>query len=259
MERWKPAVGDHVYHVCEYNVMDIELKIKGLEGFRTYGIEVVESVVEKPYRWKSCGMGCVTACEKREVGDNANNLFFWKPSDYGKRLFATQEEAAALAEQRANDMDHGLGSKYDNRPMYKNWKKWGVKDLPEPPKEEKKPRKRRAANSPLPENFEGAYSRWRDGELTTVQAALAVEMPQSSFSVAAARELEKRGETHTCRTRGRNRKLPENFNDVYEEWENGEISTAEAGRKLGMDYKSFKCHAKKMYKKRQEAGIICTD
>lgn len=95
MERWKPAVGDHVYHICEYNVMDIELKIKGLEGFRTYGIEVVESVVEKPYRWKSCGMGCTTVCEKREVGDNANNLFFWKPSDYGKRLFATREEAAA--------------------------------------------------------------------------------------------------------------------------------------------------------------------
>lgn len=113
MERWKPAVGDHVYHICEYNVMDIELKIKGLEGFRTYGIEVVESVVEKPYRWKSCGMGCTTVCEKREVGDNANNLFFWKPSDYGKRLFATREEAAALAEQRANDMDHGLGSRYD--------------------------------------------------------------------------------------------------------------------------------------------------
>lgn len=47
--RWAPQIGDHVYHICEYNVMDIELKIKGLEGFRTYGIEVVESVVEKPY------------------------------------------------------------------------------------------------------------------------------------------------------------------------------------------------------------------
>lgn len=253
--RWAPQIGDHVYHICEYNVMDIELKIKGLEGFRTYGIEVVESVVEKPYRWKSCGMGCTTVCEKREVGDNANNLFFWKPSDYGKRLFATREEAAALAEQRANDMDHGLGSRYDNKPMYKNWKKWGVKDLPELPKKEKKP-KRKRAHAPLPEGFEDVYSRWRDGELTTVQAALEIEMPQSSFSVAAARELKKRGETHTYRARGRSRELPEDFNNVYEEWENGEIGITEAGRKLGMDYKSFKHHAEKMYKKRQEAGII---
>ena len=167
--KWTPQIGDHVYHICEYNVMDIELKIKGLEGFRTYGIEVVESVVLRPYRWKSYGVGCETAC------------------------------------------------------------------------------------------FEDVYSRWRDGELTTVQAALEVEMPQSSFSVAAARELKKRGETHTYRTRGRNRKLPEDFNNVYEEWENGEIGITEAGRKLGMDYKSFKHHAEKMYKKRQEAGIICTD
>ena len=152
-------------------------------------------------------------------------------------------------------MDHGLGSRYDNKPMYKNWKKWGVKDLPELPKKEKKP-KRKRAHAPLPEGFEDVYSRWRDGELTTVQAALEIEMPQSSFSVAAARELKKRGETHTYRARGRSRKLPEDFNNVYEEWENGEIGITEAGRKLGMDYKSFKHHAEKMYKKRQEAGII---
>lgn len=84
---WNPKIGDKVYCVCEYYTSDYAMRYKGLEGFRNYGLEVVESIVKYPYKWKSGGLGCVSVCLHREVGDNANNLFYWKKSDLGTRLF----------------------------------------------------------------------------------------------------------------------------------------------------------------------------
>lgn len=122
---WNPKIGDKVYCVCEYYTSDYTMRYKGLEGFRNYGLEVVESIVKSPYKWKSGGLGCVSVCLHREVGDNANNLFYWKKSDLGTRLFATREKAAAVADVRAHNMDLGMwGKKYENRPMYKNWLHW---------------------------------------------------------------------------------------------------------------------------------------
>lgn len=77
-DRVESKIGDKVYCVCEYYTSDYTMRYKGLEGFRNYGLEVVESIVKYPYKWKSGGLGCVSACLHREVGDNANNLFYWK-------------------------------------------------------------------------------------------------------------------------------------------------------------------------------------
>ena len=42
---WNPKIGDKVYCVCEYYTSDYTMRYKGLEGFRNYGIEVVESKI----------------------------------------------------------------------------------------------------------------------------------------------------------------------------------------------------------------------
>lgn len=124
-QKWVPKIGDHVWHVCEYVVSSATLKAKGLEGFRNYGIEVVESVVKAPYHWENADQGCMSVSERREVGDNANSEFYWKVSDYGRSVFSTKEEAAVLAGERAHDMNRGISStKYISRPMYKNWMHW---------------------------------------------------------------------------------------------------------------------------------------
>lgn len=260
MTEWSPKIGDKVYCVCEYYTSDYTMRYKGLEGFRNYGLEVVESVVKSPYKWKSGGLGCVSVCLHREVGDNANNLFYWKKSDLGTRLFSTREEAAAVADVRAHNMDLGLwGKKYENRPMYKNWKHWGL-NLPPVTKVNKfapDTKKRKGFQPrPLPENFEEVYPKWRDGEYTNAQAAKLLNLPQTTFACVVKRELAKRGEKHSLKNCGARKPLPEGFNDVYEEWECGEISGAQAARQLGMEYTTFKYNAEKLFRKREAEGII---
>lgn len=317
MTEWSPKIGDKVYCVCEYYTSDYTMRYKGLEGFRNYGLEVVESIVKSPYKWKSGGLGCVSVCLHREVGDNANNLFYWKKSDLGARLFATREEAAAVADVRAHNMDLGLwGKKYENRPMYKNWLHWNDEEKKVQKKQEtqkitQKPKRNRvykrknelpeelytrwrdgkitavdaakeirvscttfekyaqeilkargethtyASNKKgLPGNFEEVYPKWRDGEYTNAQAAKLLNLPQTTFACVVKRELAKRGEKHSLKNCGARKPLPEGFNDVYEEWECGEISGAQAARQLGMEYTTFKYNAEKLFRKREAEGII---
>lgn len=203
MGKWRPEKGDKVYHVCEFFVNGFTLRQKGLEGFRTFGIEVVESTVKVPYRWKNVGTGFVSVVEKRDVGDNANNLFYWKPSDCGKHVFATREEAAAMADIRAQEMDRALGSKYENHPMYKNWLHWGDKT-------------EATKSHQLPETFSmEAYEKWVKGEITSAEAGEMCSMAKSTFAKHASRLAKERGDR---RKRNTHRKpLPEDYKELFEE------------------------------------------
>ena len=248
-QKWVPKIGDHVWHVCEYVVSSATLKAKGLEGFRNYGIEVVESVVKAPYHWENADQGCMSVSERREVGDNANSEFYWKVSDYGRSVFSTKEEAAVLAGERAHDMNRGISStKYISRPMYKNWMHWndeaGRKIARQA--EAKAKVKRGPQRKPLPEGFEKAYTGWKNGELSNAEAARACGMPQTSFQEAAKRELVKRGEVREkFKFIRKHRTSPDDFQKVYEKWRSGEITITEAARECAMDYTSFYTRAHK--------------
>ena len=251
-QKWAPQIGDHVWHVCEYALSNFELKVKGLEGFRTHGVEVVESTVKSPYHWKNADQGCMSVSEKRDVGDNVASEFYWKISDYGSTVFPTKEEAAVLAEERAHDMDRGIFStKYNSKPMYKNWMHWNGKEGRRTAQytATKAKGRRGPQRKPLPAGFEDAYTGWRNGELSNAEAAHACGMPQTSFQEAAKRELTKRGEVRRKLTR-RHRTAPEAFQKVYEKWRSGEITIAEAARECAMDYTSFYTRAHK--KQREE-------
>lgn len=199
----------------------------------------------------------MSVVEKRHLSKEPN-FVFWSMEDFGKKVFTSREEAAKYADKRAYDMDHACGNKFEQKPMYKNWKHWGL-NLPPVTKVNTftTVKKRKGIQPrPLPENFEEVYPKWRDGEYTNAQAAQLVNLPQTTFSDVVRRELKKRGEKHIIKNQGIKKPLPEGFNDVYEEWECGEINGAEAARKLGMEYTTFNYNAKKLFKKRQAEGII---
>ena len=256
-----PSVGDHVYHICNYNVGNAALHEKGLDGFRNYGIEVVEGKVERNLTDPEMNT-VMTIVEKRNLSKGESDIYFWEVEDFGKKVFTSREEAAKYADKRAYDMDHAYGNKFDQKPMYKNWKHWGL-NLPPVTKVNKitKPTTARKSRKgfrrkPLPDNFDAVYEKWRDGDYTNAQAAKLLNMPQSTFSEATKAELKKRGEKHSLKNVGQRKELPEGFNDVYEDWESGEISAAEAARKLGMEYTTFLYRAKALFTKRQKEGII---
>lgn len=258
MTEWNPKIGDKVYCVCEYYTSDYTMRYKGLEGFRNYGLEVVESIVKSPYKWKSGGLGCVSVCLHREVGDNANNLFYWKKSDLGTRLFPTREEAAAVADVRAHNMDLGMwGKKYENRPMYKNWLHWNDEEKKAQKKQEtqkitqkqvQKPKRNRVykRKNELPEEL---YTRWRDGKITAVDAAKEIGVSCTTFEKYALEILKARGEIHTYASNKKG--LPEGFNEAYEEWKAGKINEAEAGKKCKMNHARFRREA---IKRLEESG-----
>lgn len=254
-QKWVPQIGDHVWHVCEYFVSGFTMKMKGHEGFRTYGVEVVESIVRSPFFQTYGGRGCVSVSEKREIGDNANNMFYWKPNDYGRVVFPTKEEAAVLAEERAHDMDRGISNtKYSDKPMYKNWAHWSDEEGRKAIQQsviKAKGRKRGPERKPSPEGFEEAYIGWRNGELSSAEAAHACSMAQTSFQEAAKRELTKRGENRKKLVK-RHRTSPEEFQKAYELWRSGKTTVAEAARLCAMDYTSFYTRAHK--KQREEYG-----
>ncbi len=247
MGDWKPKKGDKVYHICEFQVSNYTLKQKGLEGFRNYGIEVVESTAKEPYKWKKGGLGCVSVAEKRDMGDNANNLFYWKKADYGTRLFATREEAAAVADIRAHEMDLAMwGTKFENRPMYKNWMHWGDK---------RTFKANRAKPHRLPESFSMAvYEKWINGEITAKQAGAMCGMAESTFAGHGYKLAKGRGD-HRKRKKW-HKPLPENYNDVYERFEAGQITKKEAAKECNVHVDTFIRWAETTYQKRAEQGII---
>lgn len=95
-ERWIPQVGDHVFSVHEFilNTHDRDGKIP---GYSRHGYEIVESEVKEPYRWRKCD-GVKSVAKVRMIGNNANNCFYWKKTEYGKKVFPTFEDAIPYAD-----------------------------------------------------------------------------------------------------------------------------------------------------------------
>lgn len=116
--KWIPKVGDHVFSVHEFILGGYE-RDKKIPGYDRHGFEIVESIVKRPYPWRSDGMGVESVSKKRLVGSNANNCFYWKPKDYGKKVFRTFEEAIPLAEKLTNESEgHSFGK---DEPKYRHW------------------------------------------------------------------------------------------------------------------------------------------
>lgn len=247
MGDWKPKIGDRIYHICEYRISNYELKKKDLEGFANYGIEVVESVIKQPYKWKSGGMGWESVSEKREVGNNANNTFYWKKADAGTQFFATRDEAAASADVRAHNMEiSAWGTRFENRPMYKNWMHWGDK---------RTFKAKNAKPHQLPESFSMAtYEKWINGEITAKQAGAMCGMAESTFAVHGYKLAKERGD-HRKKKKW-HKPLPENYNDVYERYEEGQITEKEAAKECNVHTNTFLRWAAITYQKRVEQGII---
>jgi hypothetical protein len=120
-KKWIPKIGDHVFSVSEFMLSDYERNLK-IPGYDRHGYEIVESVVERPYRWHSAGMGVETVSQKRLLGDNMNNCFYWQPKDYGEKVFPTFEEAIPLAEKMTKyEEEHRSYGKRE--PKFRHWEK----------------------------------------------------------------------------------------------------------------------------------------
>ena len=119
-EKWIPKIGDHVFSVHEFILDDYE-RNKKIPGYDRHGFQIVESVVKEPYRWNKAGMGIKSVSSKRILGSNANNCFYWKPKDYGTKVFRTFEEAIPLAEKMTQyDEAHRICGKKE--PKYRHWR-----------------------------------------------------------------------------------------------------------------------------------------
>nr|DAQ14198.1 MAG TPA: hypothetical protein [Caudoviricetes sp.] len=121
-DKWNPQKGDHVYHVQEFHGDGWD---KRLDGYERFGYEVVESVVKGPYEWRYRRYhgvtGCVSTSKTRLIGSNANNVFYWRPGEYGRKLFQNREAAEAVAEKLTSDYEAKwkfIGIK----PLYRHWK-----------------------------------------------------------------------------------------------------------------------------------------
>ena len=116
---WRPQKGDHVYHVQEFCSSGWDRR---LDGYEHFGYEVVESVVKGPYEWRYHRVtGCVSTSKTRLIGSNANNVFHWRPGDYGKKLFQNREAAEAVAEKLTSDYEEKWKS-IGIKPLYRHWK-----------------------------------------------------------------------------------------------------------------------------------------
>ena len=119
-KKWIPKVGDHIFHVAEFMLDDYRSRTM-FPGYHRYGFEIVESVVTSPYCWKSAGAGVRSVSDKRDVGSNPNNVFFWRPRDYGVTVFRTFEDAIPLAEEKTRYYEQHCKLKSENEPMYRQW------------------------------------------------------------------------------------------------------------------------------------------
>lgn len=118
-EKWIPKIGDHVFSVSEFMLSGFERDRK-IPGYDTQGFEIVESIVKEKYKWNKYGMGIKSVSIKREIGNNANNCFFWKPKDYGTKVFKTYEEAVPLAEKMTTYCEEHCIKKEQT---YRHWRK----------------------------------------------------------------------------------------------------------------------------------------
>lgn len=268
-------VGDHVWHVDRFKLNAGEMRRKGLEGFRDWGYEVVESVLEKEYLENrpdgTAARAWIANTVKREVGavTTKNRYIFWREQDFGTIVFQTAKEAARNAEARSKQAELGLHeSAFERRPMYKNWKHWmpeqgmdaidrtAAAAVAADPVVKKKPaaprvRKRKAE---LPEDL---YIRWRDGKITAKEGAEELGIALATFIKYGQEQLKERGEVRTrMKPYAPNRlPLPENFCEVYEQWEAGELTTAESARTCGMNWTTFRNRAMELKRRREAEGI----
>lgn len=238
-------IGDAVYHVEEYHLSNYELKRKGFDGFSTFGIEVVTSKVVK-----IGAASFISRSESRDIGDNTDNEYYWKLSEYGRTVFATKEEAANEADNRAHDIQLGYHcSKYDQRPMYKNWLHWDdakksnsfkAESAEKQPKLRSNLGKRKAT---LPEDI---YIAWRDGELSGPAGAKKIGVSITTFEKYVREELAKRGDKHTVKTGNKipPKPLPDNFAECFEQWKCGLLSDDRAARQCGMSSTTFGKYAR---------------
>ena len=151
--------------------------------------------------------------------------------------------------------------------MYKNWKHWISEQEPaaidrtaaaaEPVIQKKKPaaRRIRKRKAELPEDL---YIRWRDGKITAKDGAEALGISLVTFIKYGQEQLKERGEVRTrMKPYAPNRlPLPENFCEVYEQWESGELTTAESARKCGMNWTTFRNRAMELKRRREAEGIL---
>ena len=252
-QKWTPKIGDHVYHVSEFHLTDYELRKKNLEGFKNWGLEVVESVITEPYIWKSRKGSALTgwASEvfKREVGavTEGNRKFYWKDVDFGRDVFQTSQEAMRQAEARTKMAESALHeTRYERRPMYKNWMHWKVLKAERKNTNHETVRNVTRRNQAcrrkavLPEEL---YIKWRDGEITAVAGAEELGVSEMTFASYVKEMLKERGETH--KQKKNIKPLSERFKRAYKRWKNGEISTYAAVQESGLGYSTFRYQAKK--------------
>lgn len=267
MEKWKPQAGDHVYHVCEFELDSCEMRKKGMEGFKRWGYEVVESVIVDKYIWRSkagsATIGWASELIRRDVGKvtENNKMFYWKANDFGTIAFRTLTEAAQLAEGRVKLAHAALHeTRIEGRPMYRNWLHWEkaehkvtitqgeVKAEKQelPPTEQQK--SKRKPNWVAPRKAvlsEELYIQWRDGEISAAAGAEKLGVTDMTFLKYGKEMLEQRGETKKVLSRP----LPENFDKMYQEWKDGNISLAKAAKACKMEYSSFRFQANKRKQK----------
>ena len=249
-----PQAGDHVWLVDSFKLTAGELIRKGLEGFRSWGFEVIESVLEEPYTERrpdgTTAMMWIAKVVKREVGaeTKGNSYILCREQDFETVAFWTPQEAAQQAEKRTKRAELALlESKFEQRPMYRNWEHWSGNG---------NARKRSTLyrtgmrKVELPEEL---YIQWRDGELSAAAGAKELGVTEVTFTKYARERLAEREETRT--PLGGRKPLPEKFYDIYVEWEKGNITMAEAARKCGMKWQTFRLHALRL-KKRREAEEI---
>ena len=186
-------IGTPVYHVEEYRLSNYELKQKGFEGFDNYGLEVVESIVIAV-----TDTHFDTITEKRDIGNNVNNIHHWERLALGRAVFLSKEEAAE-DDNRAYNIQLGYHcSKFSQRPMYKNWLHWQDTAKAKVPKKQTGHRSNFVVKkTTLPEEL---YIAWRDGKLTGPEGAKKIGVCVTTFERYAREELAKRGDRHTVKT-----------------------------------------------------------
>ena len=258
--KWMPKLGDHVYHVCEFRLTEYELRKKNLEGFKNWGLEVVESVITEPYVWKSRKGSALTGWASevinREVGTvtEGNRKFYWKDLDFGRDVFRTPQEAMNQAEARTKMAESALHeTRYERRPMYKNWLRWKLalavivpaKSVlqQETPAKKKRVVKKKAVLS------EELYVMWRDGKITTAAGAEKLGVAEVTFSNYAREMLIARGEKHQLK-----KPVPERVMRAYERFKNKEITKAEAILESGLPRATFDYQVKKLKQMEKQEG-----
>lgn len=105
MEKWKPQAGDHVYHVCEFELDSCEMRKKGMEGFKRWGYEVVESVIVDKYIWRSKSgsttSGWASELIRRDVGKVTEKT----RCSTGKQMILVQSRFARCQKPRSWQRD----------------------------------------------------------------------------------------------------------------------------------------------------------